>query len=403
MKHDMPPVTAFDKRIKRHIIGRDHQFFVITAPGLEQLCLEELMQLQHSCSNVLRVNGGVTFTGRLNDCYLVNLHLRLASRILMRIDHCKVSNFLKLQKKIAAIPWELYLFKGCPLRLHVSSHHSRLYHRDAIGERVHKTIVQRLDECGVTAPSDTSIKEYQQIFVRIIDDVCTVSIDSSGELLHKRGIKSHHAAAPLRETVAAAILRCAGFSGTKPLIDPMCGSGTFSLEAAMMIKKIPAGWFREFAFMQWPGFRPRRWIYVRSQCKPFFVNTAQPQVFAADTDERICKTLRQCVEHYHFSDVVQVRCQDFFHLNPQDFTKQKGLVVLNPPYGLRMGSRKTAEELFMAIGRKLRDVYTGWNVAILAPDMHMLKHVPCNNLQQYHLYHGGLKIYLFVGMIHSNS
>jgi len=393
----MAPLTSFEKRIKRHIIGRGQEFFIVTAPGLEQLCYNELLQLPLSSQKAAIVEGGIEFTGRLHDCYLANLHLRLANRIIMRVVSFKSSNFQRLGKKISGIPWELYLPRTSTLKVHVTSRHSRLYHKGAVAECFMEKIAPRLAAYAPEAGSTDAAS--QQIFVRIVDDHFTVSLDSSGELLHKRGLKSHRAAAPLRETIAAAILKIAGFTENEPLIDPMCGSGTFSLEAAMLVKHIPAGWFRGFAFMGWPSFLPERWHYMRRQSEAVCAEKTEPQIFASDRDGAVCAELKACVDRYHLTDAVQVIGQDFFKLEPADFTGRTGLVVLNPPYGMRIGEREAAADLFTELCGKLKRSYAGWKLALLVPEAPMLDRIPLHGLTKHHLFHGGLKVTLLTGRI----
>jgi len=214
--------AAFEKRLKRRVAGRIQTFFVSTAPGFEKLCLEALTAMRPELNHVEMINGGVVFKGKLVDCYLANLMLRTANRILMRIDHFKATNFRQLEKKLDDMPWELYLPKGVTPDVNVTTRHSRLYHKKAIAERFQKSVVRRLSE---TYPRLDTQKEMIcpfQVFVRADEDRFTVSIDSSGENLYKRGIKSHGGRAPLRETIAAAALTRAGDSGREPLYDPMC-------------------------------------------------------------------------------------------------------------------------------------------------------------------------------------
>jgi putative N6-adenine-specific DNA methylase len=395
----MAPLKAFEKRIKRHVIGPEQEFFVITAPGIENLCHDELMRLQLSRREAAIVTGGIEFRGRLHDCYLANLKLATANRILMRIAHFKANTFYKLHKKIAQFPWELYLAGGSDLKVRVSSKQSRLYHKGAVAEYLEKAIAKRLGEYCPRTDDGNAVTDRQQIFVRIIEDQFTVSIDSSGELLHKRGLKSYRAVAPVRETIAAAVLRLAGYKEAEPLIDPMCGSGTFSLEAAMMVKHIPPGWFREFAFMGWPGFGAGRWQHLRKSCEAVFATKNAPQIFASDNDEATCAAMRQSVEEYRISDAVQVVCRDFFQLDPEDLTDKKGLVILNPPYGMRLARKANGEDFFAAICSQLKKVYGGWQLALIIPEKHLKNKIPIPGLTEHRLFHGGLKIVLLTGRI----
>jgi putative N6-adenine-specific DNA methylase len=394
-------MTNLEKRIKRHVIGRTLEFFAATTPGLEKLCLKELKQLPFTCEEATVVPGGVEFKGRLHDCYAANLKLRLANRILMRISTFNATNFRKLQKKIAEIPWELYLLPDCALKINVNSSHSRLYHKRAISEHVQKEIQDRLHQFAAqpaSMPVSTPARE-QQVFIRIVNDHVMVSLDSSGALLYRRGLKNQSAVAPLRESIAAAVLRLARFTEKEPLIDPMCGSGTFSLEAAMMVRNIPPGWFREFAFMDWPSFRPTRWAYIKGQCEKKFTDITIPRIFAFDIDENACASLQDRIEHYGLSPAIQVGRNDFFHISPADFTDQTGLVVLNPPYGIRVGDQKTIEQFFVKICEKLKNTYTGWKFALIVPERRLLKKVPFKTVTHHPLYHGGLNLTLLTGSI----
>jgi putative N6-adenine-specific DNA methylase len=293
----------------------------------------------------------------------------------------------------------MYLAKGSELKIRVSSKQSRLYHKDAVAEYFEKAIAKRLAEFCIHAAEENTDAGMQQIFVRIVDDQFTVSLDSSGELLHKRGLKSCRAIAPMRETIAAAVLQLAGYQESEPLIDPMCGSGTFSIEAAMLAKHIPPGWFREFAFMTWPGFSSGRWRHLKKSCEEAFVTKAVPCIFASDSDELTCAAMRRSVEEYQITDAVQVMCQDFFKLNPEDITEQKGLIVLNPPYGMRMVEKVHGEDFFAAVCRQLKEFYRGWRLALIIPERNLRKKNPFPGLKQHRLFHGGLKIVLLSGII----
>lgn len=416
-------MRPLSKRIKRHVIGRVRDFFAATTPGLEKLCFDELMSLPLSVRCAMVVPGGVEFKGRVHDCYLANLNLRTASRILMRIGIFTAPSFGELEKSMTDFPWELFLSPGAlPLvsdlglggdmafflpRISVTSKHSRLYHSDAIAERFQTSISKRLsqtdlqDEMLFDADTGTGNRtrfHKQQIFVRVVDDRFTVSIDSSGEILYKRGIKKHGGSAPLRETVAAAALKLAGYNGSEPIMDPMCGTGTFSLEGAMIAGNMPPGWLREFAFMGWPAFRPQRWAHIRREAEKEFAPIDMPMIFACDKDPKACELLENQVKKQGLSDIIRVCCQDFFDFSPSELTTETGVVVLNPPYGLRIGTKKESNKLFYAISKKLEKDYKGWKIALVAPDRRLVNTVPFK-LNPHRFCHGGLKLTLLVGRI----
>lgn len=395
----MPQADPLSKRIKRHVIGRRHNFFIATSPGFEPVCLQEFLKLKPAAAGeACMTPGGVEFEGRLEDCYLANLNLRSANRILMRIHTFKSSNFRQLEKKLLDIPWELYLHVDRLPEVRVSTSHCRLHHSDAISERFRTGIAGKLSCLESHKKIIKMGAAEQNIYVRGIDDRFTVSIDASGDLLYKRGLKKHTGKAPLRETLAAAALLLAGYDGRDPLLDPMCGSGTFSLEGAMMAKRIPAGWYRDFAFMRWPSFRPKRWNYMKRQAESHFVKPERPMIFASDSDSGACEKLERCVRAYHLSDAVQVNSGDFFDLDPRELTDRTGVICINPPYGRRLGGRNESEKFFQTICNQLKQKYRGWNLALFAPSRKLARMLPFQ-AQSYPILHGGLKLALVVGKI----
>ena len=390
--------SPLSKRIKRHVIGRRRSYFAAASPGFEALCHRELSDLGLSMENVSVVEGGVEFKGQLQDCYQANLHLRTASRILLRIDSFRASDFRQLEKKVAGIPWELYLPpKGLP-QIHVTTKHCRLYHTDAVGQRFLDGIAKHGSNGEYSREEIDLPLSNPTVFVRGLDDRFSISIDSSGDHLHKRGLKRHHGKAPLRETIAAAALLLAGYDGAAPLIDPMCGTGTFSLEAALIAKKIPPGWFREFAFQHWPSFSQKRWDYLKRQCETRIRTPRRPMIFASDQDSAACGRLETCIQQSLLSDIITVAQKNFFDFVPGELTDQTGLVVINPPYGVRLGSLEKSEMLFVAIGDKLRRAYKGWKVVLVAPDKKLIKKMPFK-LDALPFFHGGLQPALMFGRI----
>ena len=386
------------KRIKRHVIGRRREYFAVTAPGFEKLCLNELRSLVPDNSAASADTGGVVFKGRLQECYLANLNLRTANRILMRIETVNATSFSQLQKKLSDISWELFLRADQVPQMHVTTRHCRLYHTEAISERILKAIAARKTNIEFMAPAEKLPLSPQNIYVRGVDDHFTVSIDSSGDRLHKRGLKRHSGKAPLRETIAAAALLLSGYDGIKPLIDPMCGTGTFSLEAALMAKNIPPGWFREFAFMRWPSFRQTQWEYLKRQCEMHFTSPGTTLIFASDKDPSAGRRLKKCLIQHNLLDAVNVAQKNFLHFSPRELTDQTGMIAINPPYGRRMGDLDESEQFFLLICARLKQEYKGWKLVLIAPSKLLEKKVPFK-LKTYPLFHGGLILKLMVGNI----
>jgi putative N6-adenine-specific DNA methylase len=396
--------TPLEKRIKRHVIGRNHYFFVAVAPGLESLCLEELKSLPLTTTAFSMLNGGIEFEGRLQDCYLVNLHLRIANRVLMRIDGFKASNFSRLEKKLSSIPWELYFPRDIIPEINTSTKHSRLYHKDAIDERIRASVISRQALAEFyNAEGGPRTSFPRQLFVRVVDDLFTISLDSSGDLLYKRGLKEHSATAPIRETLAAAALMMAGFTGNEPLLDPMSGAGTFSIEAAMIATRTPPGFFRDFAFMDWPCFRSETWNHLRKISETRIIEPRSRLIAASEKDTRLCTALGSRIKNFTPLREIAVLNMDFFNMKKKDImiifdTDHPGLVIINPPYGVRLGTKRKSREIFRKIIEKLGADFKGWKYALFIHDRELVREVPFQKTPLL-LDHGGLKLTLLTGRV----
>jgi putative N6-adenine-specific DNA methylase len=393
------PKTSLEKRIKRHVIGRERDFFVATAPGLEALCRDELKVLLQTDQVPAAVPGGVEFRGRLTDCYLANLCLGTATRILMRIDQFKATRFDLLEKKTAEIPWELYLHPGTQPGCHVTTSKSRLYHTDAVTQRIQAEIAARLaDFPHVVSPETPHHCMPQNIFVRVEEDRFTFSLDSSGAPLYKRGIKTQGGRAPLRETLAAALLMRMGYTGREVLLDPLCGAGTFSFEAVFKVLDVPPGWFREFAFWGWPAFRPATWAYILRGYENRYATPESPMIYASDSDETACRMLRQIIADKGFGDIITVSKRNFFDVSPSVITDQTGCIALNPPYGLRLGKSSDVAGFLEKVFAKLQSEYIGWRLGLVLP-AGALAGQPPFPLKSLKVLHGGLRLKLCTGVI----
>ena len=385
-----------EKRVKRQVISRIHTFFIPTSPGLEKICARQVRSMGLNAQ--VSGEGGVIFEGKLLDMYRVCLHLSLGNRVLMRMEEFKATHFRDLENALENISWELYLPAGCPINVRVTARKSRLYHSQAIAERVELSIRQHLQK----ATNKTHIKGQmpQEIFVRAVSDRFTLSIDACGELMHKRGFKESNGPAPIRETLAAAILHLAEYDGTLPLLDPMCGTGTFSTEAALIAANIPPGWNRDFAFYSWPSFKKKQWLYLRNQAREQFNNITRPLVFASDIDQKACSILLENLKNQGLEHIVQVNNEDVLSLKSPAGFSTPGLIVINPPYGHRLGSVNQATELFQSLCQYLGKQFQGWKLAVLTPHKNWVPLLPfASKPFEKILHHGGLKIPLFVGKI----
>ncbi|MCJ8501746.1 THUMP domain-containing class I SAM-dependent RNA methyltransferase [Desulfatitalea alkaliphila] len=393
--------VRLDKQIKRHVIAPRHQMLAVTAPGAEKVCAAELAALSDTIRVEGETAGGVAFSGRLIDLYRANLHLRTAVRIWLRVTAFKATNFRQLEKQCAAVAWEHYLPSGCVPQCKAVARGSRLYHTGALAQRAAAAVASRWQAQAVPLSGGSG----QTLLIRLEDDRATVSLDSSGEHLYRRGLKTHGARAPLRENLAAAVLRMAGYDPGRPLLDPMCGAGTFSLEAALMAKKVAPGSRRSFAFMQWPAFQPSRWRHLLKMAAMQQRVLSQPLILASDLDETACRQLSACVAANGLADAVRVACRDFFGMVPEVSAGPgaiPGLVVLNPPYGRRLSPAADPLAYYRRLLSKLQRDFRGWDVALLAPDGLLESALPYL-LQPFPLVHGGLSLQLLVGRMEDTT
>jgi putative N6-adenine-specific DNA methylase len=388
---------SLEAQIKRHVIAQRHRCFAVTAPGVEAVCALELSLLSDTIEiDPVPVKGGVSFSGRLEDIYRANLHVRTAGRLLMRLTDFNATNFRQLEKKCAALAWQRYLPQGAVPLCKVAAHRSRLYHTGAISGAVTNALSLYWQQRAVAPAGDCG----QTLFVRIENDTVVLSLDSSGPNLYRRGLKMHGGRAPLRETLAAAILLKAGYDPTRPLLDPMCGAGTFALEAALIAKRIAPGSRRDFAFTRWPAFSQPQWRHHQTTALQKERCLAHPMIFASDLDPDVCRRLETCVRDNALTDVVAVRSLDFFKLtcDPGRHDPGPGLIVLNPPYGRRLALEKDVYPFYSRIGTQLHEQFKGWQVAMLVPDPALIRTLPFT-LRSSEMVHGGLPLTLLVGRI----
>jgi putative N6-adenine-specific DNA methylase len=383
-------------------------FFAVSAPGLEGLTTLELLHLNllpaqttladKPVSTLHRPDsGGVAFKGDFDALYRANLHLRTTSRVLARVGtFFYATTFVELREKASRLPWERFITPGQPVAIRVTCHKSKLYHSDGVAERIAGAIYDRL---GKESHIQKSIDEDpdnppQLIVVRLYKDQVTVSMDSSGELLHRRGYRQAVAKAPLRETLAAAMLMVSGWDKKSPLIDPFCGSGTIPIEAALMALGIPPGMNRLFAFMNWPGYDENRWKAILAEVEP--LPAAELSIFASDRDAGAVQMAQENARRAGVAEFIQFECQAVSAIHPPE---KPGWVVTNPPYGLRVSDGKDLRNLYAQFGNVLRAQCSGWNVAVLSSDLMLLEQIDMKLDTSFSMTNGGIPVKLGRGTV----
>jgi len=405
------------------------KLFAVCSPGLEIFTLHELEQLGSSVRPLEDKEsreeiGGIEFEGSFIDIYRSNLHLRTASRILVRLGSFYAAGFPELRRKAAHLPWEEYFTAGTPVSIRVACHKSRLYHQRAVAERIAGSISDRI-ACPVRVTeyeeridnppsppfkrgnrSETLVKgrelsedpescaasavQPQLVFVRLVSDHCTISVDSSGELLHRRGYRLATSKAPLRETLGAGILMASGWDRVSPLLDPFCGSGTIPIEAALLARHIPPGRGRYFAFMGWPSFSKDTWESLLCEI-PQVRQIPSPVIMASDRDAGAVRAAQANAKRAGVTDGINFSCRAVSSVDPPI---EPGWVVTNPPYGVRTKTDHDLRNLYAQFGNVLRAKCPGWRVAVLGSSLQLLRIIGLEWEQEISLMTGGIRVRL---------
>ena len=358
------------------------EIFLVATPGLEEPLAEEVRALGF----VAEVQpGGVTFTGGWPEVWRANLEIRGATRVLVRIGAFRAMHPAQLDKRARRFPWADFLRAEVPVRVEATSRKSRIYHAGAITQRIETALRESL---GATIADDAPVT----IKVRIEDDLCTISLDTSGESLHRRGHKQAVGKAPMRETMAAMFLRQCGFDGSGPVLDPMCGSGTFVIEAAEIAAGLKPGRARDFAFQRLVSFDAQAWQAMRGEAGATV--PAEPRFHGSDRDAGAIRMSRENAERAGLANWTSF--ENLAIADVERPTGPPGLVIINPPYGARIGNKGPLFGLHAAMGEVLRERFKGWRVAIVTSDTQLARAtgLPFRDPGPY-VAHGGLKIRLF--------
>lgn len=346
--------------------------WAVTVPGIEPVAAQELGALGITPHE--DEPGGVRFEATAEQLFLANLHLRTVSRVLVRIAEFRATAFHELEKRARAVRWQDFVTAGTAVEVRVTCKKSRLYHSDAVAQRVVEAITRAVPGVTVSgaSPDDDEgvslageVAPRQLYLVRFVRDVCTISADASGELLHRRGYRLATAKAPIRETLAAAMLLALGYDGGAPLVDPMCGSGTIAIEAALIARRVAPGLDRSFACERWPGAPAPAFAALRDAARGGALPRAPAPIVASDRDAGAIAAAVANATRASVGADLEIVCRPLSALAPPAGT---GLVLVNPPYGDRIGDAGALRNLYAQLGNVLRAQCPGWTLAMVSAD-----------------------------------
>jgi len=369
--------------------------FAITAPGLEPLTAAELRAL--GADDARAAEGGVTFAASRAMLYAANLELRTASRVVVRAGEFGAKAFHELERRAQKVPWESFISPNLAVSLRVTCRKSRLYHSDAVAQRVAGAIASRVKAAQIVDDAgdeelDEGISEgapTQLVLVRLLHDRCTLSVDSSGALLHLRGYRQAVGRAPIRETLAAAALLAAGWRGDTPLLDPMCGSGTIPIEAALMARRMAPGLRRRFAFEHWPDFSKKTWATVREKAESAVLPASPVAIQGSDRDAGAIESARANAERAGVAETIEFAAKPISAIEP---VGEAGSIVSNPPYGVRVGDRDRLRNLYAQLGKVIKVKAPDWRVALVSADLALERQTGLNLRPVLKTSNGGIKV-----------
>lgn len=364
----------------------EFEIFLGTAPGLERLLLAEVIEA--GFKNPKTVGGGVIITGGWPEVWRANLTLRGASKVLARFGTFRAFHLAQLDKRARKFPWSETLTRAASVKVEVvTNRKSKIYHAGAAVERLERAISE---EFG--APIVKSVTEAEIVIkVRIDDNNLILSVDTSGEGLHKRGHKQAMGKAPLRETMAALALRACGYKGHEPVLDPMCGSGTFLIEAAEVARNLLAGRARSFAFEKLASFDSAQ---VKSLREHWKTKETEQRFYGSDRNVNVLGFAKE--------NAARAGVEELCTFAPTPLSEvvrpegPAGLVIVNPPYGARIGKKKDLFSLYSAFGDVMRDRFEGWRVGMITADDQLAQatKLPWQPVGA-PIAHGGLKVRLY--------
>lgn len=316
-----------------------------------------------------------------------NLWLRSASRVLVRVARFRATAFFELEKRAREIEWARFLGRR-PATFRVTARKSKLYHSDAIAERLAGAAGSPAKKAARAAGDESADTGEQLFIVRAFRDTFEISADTSGALLHLRGYRVESGKAPLRETLAAALLLASEWNGETPLLDPFCGSGTIPIEGAMIARNIAPGIRRQFAFMDWPGFEEREWRRLRDAARSAQRPVAAP-ILGSDRDAgAIAASIANAERAGVAADATFTKQAMSFATPPVG----PGLVATNPPYGVRVSAGADIRNLYAQLGNILRERFGGWRLSAYVPTTALAKQTRLPLTELFATSNGGIKV-----------
>jgi putative N6-adenine-specific DNA methylase len=366
------------------------EFFATCPRGLEPLLAEELRQL--SARNIRPVGGGVGFSGDFTLCYRMNLASRIASRVLWRVATGRYRSEDDIYRTAYAGPWTDWFEPSRTIRVDVSAIRCPLKSLNFVTLKIKDAVCDKIRRLSGRRPDVDTHRPDIPIQGHLTDRDFTLYLDTTGDPLFKRGQRIAQGEAPLRENLAAGVLRLAGWVPGTPLLDPMCGSGTFLLEAAQMALDIAPGLGRDFAFEKLKNFSPRQWQSLLKESAARQRAKVPLPIYGSDRSGAALKSARTNLAAAGLEKVVSLQQADVLEISAP---AREGIIVANPPYGVRLGEQEELAEFYPKLGDLLKKKFSGWRACILTADLRLPKLIHLATSKRTPLFNGPLECRLF--------
>lgn len=362
--------------------------------GLEQVLERELTDLGIQVSG--RTEGGVSFSGSRETLYRANLESRIASRILKEIAQVPYRNEHDVYAAAFALPWQQWFSSSQSIKVKVSAKQCPLKSLDFVTLRIKDAVCDKFMQVQRARPNVNTQAPDIRIDAFLDATHLTMYLDTSGEPLFKRGIRQSTVDAPLRENLAAGILVLAGWNGTTPLLDPLCGGGTIPLEAAMMARRMAPGLGRHFAFERFSDFDQSLWKTVLKQAEAKQLMASPVPILASDRDPRAVQIAGSHFRRAGVDQDIVLAQEDLFEIIPPG---APGTLIMNPPYGVRLGTPSDLDEFYPRLGTWLKTRCAGWRAYLFTGDLRAPKLIGLAPTRRTPLFNGALECRLYEFLI----
>ena len=373
------------------MIEKDKERFFAPCPrGLETVLAGELAEL--AAADVVAAEGGVGFSGQMGLAYAANLHSRIASRVLWQVGSGRYRTEEDVYRGVNALDWP-QLFDGTlTIRVNVAAVRSPLNSLDFITLRIKDAVCDKFRTQSGVRPSVDTAQPDVRIHAFLETERFTLYLDTSGEPLFKRGARQMTGEAPLRENLAAGILKLSGWTPDLPLLDPMCGSGTFLIEALQIAHGIAPGAKRDFAFEKLRGFDAAGWDRIKAQANARAAPNPSPAIFGSDLYGEALKLARVNLAAAGFPDAATLKQANMLEISAPG---AEGVLVANPPYGVRLGEQDELAGFYPQMGDVLKKKFAGWRAYVFTADMRLSKLIGLSPSKRTPLYNGALECRLY--------